>query len=70
MARVIRLLEQWLPLLAGLSGVVVPVYDDASTMRTPPSLEQQLQDILDFVAFQELHGRSAPPRRPATRHGP
>jgi hypothetical protein len=70
MTRVIRLLERWLPLLAGLSGVVVPVYNSRFDDEAPPSLEHQLQEILDFVAFQELHGRSARPGRPATRHGP
>jgi hypothetical protein len=70
MTRVIRLLEQWLQLLAGLSGVVVPVYNARFDDETPPSLEQQLQEILDFVAFQELHGGSARPKRPVARHRP
>jgi hypothetical protein len=55
----IRLLEEWLPLLAGLSGVVVPVYDARFDDRGTPGLEQQLQDILNFVAFQQLSSRSA-----------
>jgi hypothetical protein len=58
MTRVIKLLEQWLPLLAGFSGVVVPVSqvisdDAASDAEAVPDLDQQLQEILDFVVRQE-----------------
>ncbi len=59
MNRVIRLLEEWLPLLAGLSGVVVPVDDARFDDEETPSLDQQLQEILKFVALQELSSRSA-----------
>ena len=59
MTRVIRLLEQWLPHLAYLSGFVVPVSQvDANTV---PDLDQQLQEILDFVVLQEQMWR--PERR-------
>jgi hypothetical protein len=69
MNRVIRLVEQWLPLLASLSGVVVPVNDRRFDDEWAPSLEQQLQEILDFVALQESNSRSARPRRRAAGAG-
>lgn len=70
MNRVIRLLKEWLPFLAGLSGVVVPVDDTRFDDEVTPSLEQQLQEILDFVARQELNSGSARPKRRAARRGP
>lgn len=58
MTRVLRLLEQWLPLLACYSGVVVPVSQVipdgvASDAATAPDLDAQLHEILDFVLLQE-----------------
>ena len=53
MARLIKLLDEWLPLLAGLSGVVVPVYDPYPDDEPPPDLDQQLKELLEFVARQE-----------------
>lgn len=64
--RVLRLLEQWLPALACLSGVVVPVSQGipdgvASDAATVPDLDAQLHEILDFVVLQEQMWR--PERR-------
>jgi hypothetical protein len=70
MDRVIRVLEEWLPLLAGLSGVVVPVYDARLDDVEIPSLEQQLREILNFAALQELRSRSARPGRRAASRRP
>jgi hypothetical protein len=56
--RVMTLLEQWLPLLGYCSGAVVPVRQvtrgSASSAADPvPRLDQQLKEILDFVALRE-----------------
>ncbi|MGH7867135.1 MAG: hypothetical protein ACREP9_05725 [Candidatus Dormibacteraceae bacterium] len=58
MSRVSKLLEQWLPLLACLSGVLVPISypmdsGSAPTAEAVPNLDQQLQQVLDCVAQQE-----------------
>jgi len=67
MTRVMKLLEEWLPLMASLAGAALPVegtpLDDGGT----PSLDPQLLDIHDYVAFQELNRRSARPRWRAAR---
>jgi hypothetical protein len=65
-----RLLEEWLPYLASMSGVVLPVWSPSLDDRETPSLDQQLQDILDYVAFQELNRDSPRPRWRAGRGGP
>jgi hypothetical protein len=70
MNRVIRLLEEWLPLLADLSGLVVPVYDARLDDVEIPSLQQQLREILNFVALQELRSCSARPGGRAARRRP
>jgi hypothetical protein len=66
MRRVIELLERWLPLLACLSGAVVPVSQwngdgAASDADTAPPLDAQLHEILDFIVLQEQMWR--PERR-------
>jgi hypothetical protein len=58
MKRIFDLLERWLPLLACLSGGVVPVSQlirdgDASDAYKVPDLDEQLGEILDFVVLQE-----------------
>ena len=57
MSRVMRLLEQWLPLWACLSGAIVPASQefDAGVPDTKASaaLGAQLDDILKCVALQE-----------------
>ena len=57
MSRILRLLEQWLPLWACLSGAVVPI-SQVIAVGVPDTgasatLGAQLDDILDFVALQE-----------------
>jgi len=74
MRRLIRLAEQWLPLLACMSGAVVPigplVGDGAALDRTPVSgLDTQMREILDFVALQERRSWSQWQRTgSSTRH--
>lgn len=58
MRRVIALLDRWLPLLACLSGAVLPagqVTGDGAAWHAdaPPDLDAQLHQILDFVVLQE-----------------
>lgn len=71
MRRVFDLLERWLPLFACLSGVV-PVSEvsrDGAALDpdTIPDLEEQLREILDFVALQERSWRLKP--RPVRERG-
>lgn len=65
MRRVFDRLERWLPLLACLSGVVVPVSEvirdgAASDPNTVPDLDEQLGEILDLIALQEQSWRPKP----------
>jgi hypothetical protein len=76
MRQVFDLLERWLPVLACLSGVVVPVSevirdgpasDPDVVPDTVPDLDEQLREILDFVALQEQSWRLKP--RPVREPG-
>jgi hypothetical protein len=72
MRRVFDRLERWLPVLACLSGVVVPVSEvirdgAASDPDTVPDLDEQLREILDFIALQEQSWRPKP--RPVRERG-
>lgn len=58
MRRIFNLLERWLPLLACLSGGIVPVSEvvrdgDPSDGDRVPDLDEQMREIYDFVVLQE-----------------
>ena len=64
MPRILRALERWLPLLACLSGAIVPVGQVkrdrlAADAGDSPDLNAQMHEILDFVLL--LERRWGPP---------
>lgn len=66
MRRILCALERWLPLLACLSGAIVPVRHVtrdpfAAHAEASRDLDAQMHEILDFVAAQERTWR--PERR-------
>ena len=70
LARVAELLERPLPLLACLSGVVVP---DLQVTHVEPDLDSQLDEIFDCVRRQERRwgeGRVRPRFVPHRRWSP
>ncbi len=72
MKRVIDLLERWLPVFACLSGIVLPVGEQigngaASNPDAVPDIDEQLGEILDFIALQEQSWRLKP--RPVRERG-
>jgi len=66
MQRILRALEQWLPLLSCLSGAIVPVRHVTQNRLTADAeassdLDAQMYELLDFVIAQERMWR--PERR-------